>query len=235
MIPRFRLLAALFLTLFLGGCATGGSRPPSPSLPPRYDLPRVDTSKARPPEGSIFNADAATDLYSDHRARHVGDILLVKIDEVSDGDKQANTKTQRTSTVTGDLTSMLGFSKWLSNHDSNFVPGSSSLQGGLINNFDGKAQTTRSSTVTATISARVVDVTMNGNLMIRGYREVRLNDETQYIILSGLVRPEDIAADNSILSSEIADARIEMTGKGTLSEKQAPGWLARGLDMVWPF
>lgn len=235
MIPLFRLLAVLSLALFLGGCATGGPPPPTAALPARYDLPRIAARKVRPPEGSIFNADAASDLYSDRRASHVGDILLVKIVETSNGDKQAATKTQRKSNVTGDLSSLFGFEKWLHKHDSNFVPGTKALQAGLRNDFDGKAETKRASTVTATLSARVVDVTMNGNLMIRGYREVRLNNETQYIVLSGLVRPDDISPDNSILSSYIADARIEYTGQGALSDKQEPGWLARGLDVIWPF
>ncbi len=103
------------------------------------------------------------------------------------------------------------------------------------NNFNGTGETKRDSTVTATISARVVDKTMDGNLVIRGYREIRVNNETQHIIVSGIIRPQDVGADNSILSSYIADARIETSGTGVLADKQQPGWLARGLDVIWPF
>ncbi|MDA8163831.1 MAG: flagellar basal body L-ring protein FlgH [Desulfobacteraceae bacterium] len=235
MIPLSRLSTTLVLALLLGGCAAGGYRPPEASLPPRYDLPQVATHKVRPPEGSIFNADSGSDLYKDRRAAQVGDILLVKIVETSSGDKKAATTANRNSSVTGDVSGLLGFEKWLANKNSNFTPSSSALQAGLKNDFKGDAETKRADTVTATISARVIDVTPDGNLAIRGYREVRLNNETQYIVLSGLVRPDDISPDNSILSSNIADARIEYTGKGSLSDKQQPGWLARGLDMLWPF
>jgi flagellar L-ring protein FlgH len=232
--PSLCLAAALCLALLLGGCAAGGHQPPTASLPPRFELPQVATHKARPAEGSIFNADAASDLYSDRRAGKVGDILLVKIVETSTGNKKAATTTARESSVGADVSALFGFERWLANKNGNLTP-SNALQMGLKNEFEGDGETRRASNVTATLSARVVDVTMDGNLVIRGYREVRVNNETQYIVISGLVRPGDVSPDNSVLSSYIADARIEYTGQGVISDKQQPGWLARGLDVVWPF
>ena len=76
---------------------------------------------------------------------------------------------------------------------------------------------------------------MEGNLVIQGYREIRVNNETQFLIVSGIVRPQDISPDNSVKSTFIANARIEYSGTGVISEKQQPGWLARGLDILWPF
>ena len=105
----------------------------------------------------------------------------------------------------------------------------------MINDFEGTGETNRDDTLVATISARVIDKTMDGNLVIRGYREIRVNNETQFIILSGIVRPRDVTANNTIQSSKIAEARIEYSGTGIISEKQQPGWFARGLDVVWPF
>ena len=99
----------------------------------------------------------------------------------------------------------------------------------------GAVEITATVTVTATISARVVNVTMEGNLVIQGYRETRVNNETQFIILSGLVRPRDISANNSIKSTHIANARIEYSGTGVISDKQQPGWLAQTVDIIWPF
>ena len=101
--------------------------------------------------------------------------------------------------------------------------------------INGDGETTRDNTMTATISARVIDVTMDGNMVIQGYREVKTNNETQHIILSGIIRPQDISSDNSVLSSYIADARIEYSGTGVLTDKQRPGWFARVFDVVWPF
>jgi len=223
------------LALILGGCAANQPPAPAPTLPDRYTLPTVPSQPVPTPEGSIFNASANKNLYRDSRARQVGDIILVKIVENSSGAKKASTKTGRDSSLTADVTALFGLENWLDNKNANFTPSSKAMQMGLKNDFNGDGETKRNSSVTATISARVVDVTMDNNLVIRGFREVRVNNETQHIILSGIVRPRDIAQDNSILSSYIADARIEYSGQGVISDKQQPGWLARGLDVIWPF
>jgi flagellar L-ring protein precursor FlgH len=87
----------------------------------------------------------------------------------------------------------------------------------------------------ARLTARVVRVLDNGNLLIEGRRQLTLNAEDQFIVITGVIRPEDIAADNWVLSSNIADARILYTGSGVLADKQHPGWMTRALDWVWPF
>ncbi len=230
------LLTTAVLAMTLSGCVTTQAPSLAPAtLPERYSLPTPQHQLTPAREGAIFNASTSRDLYRDSRARAVGDIILVKIVETSNGSKKASTKTGRDSSISVDATSMFGFEKWLANNNKNFTPSSKAMQMGLTSDFQGDGETKRNSSVTATISARVVDVTMDNNLIIRGFREVRVNNETQHIILSGLVRPEDIAQDNSILSSYIADARIDYSGKGVISDKQQPGWLARGLDVVWPF
>jgi flagellar L-ring protein precursor FlgH len=135
----------------------------------------------------------------------------------------------------GGISSLFGFERTLLTNGGSHTPSLTSMNANLGTSFDAKGETKRDSTVTATLSARVVEVGMDGNLAIQGYREIRVNDETQHIILSGIIRPDDIAQDNSILSSNIADARIEYSGTGTLGDKQQPGWLANAIDVVWPF
>ncbi len=227
----------LIAVLLLPGCVTTApDRAHGPALPERYTIPQQAAPRETAPEGTIYGGNQKRfDLYSDNRARSIGDILLVKIVETSSGKKKAETTTERSSTVKGGVSSLFGFEKWLGDKNSNFTPSNSSLNATLTNDYEGTGETTRNSSVTATLSARVTDVTMDGNLLIRGYREVRVNNETQFIILSGLVRPADISPDNSVLSSLIADARIEYSGKGVISDKQQPGWLSRGLDVIWPF
>ena len=105
----------------------------------------------------------------------------------------------------------------------------------LVNSFDGSGSTDRVETMTAFMTARVMNVTTNGNLYIEGRRQIRVNNETQFIILSGLIRPTDISPNNTVLSSYIADAKIEYLGSGSVSDKQRPGWLGRIVDVVWPF
>ncbi|MBU0483745.1 MAG: flagellar basal body L-ring protein FlgH [Proteobacteria bacterium] len=230
---RFIISAAVLL---LSGCMTSGSQSgPSASMPENYSLPTVEQARPEVREGTIYVEKTAMDLYRDTRARTIGDILMVKIVETSSGSKKASTKTERASTVTGGVTALFGVEKWLAENNKFYDPSATSLQAGLTNDFEGTGETKRNSTVTATLSARVVDLTIDGNLVIRGFREVRVNNETQHIILSGIVRPADISQDNSILSSYISDARIEYGGTGVIADKQQPGWLAGLLEVVWPF
>ena len=235
--PTFKNLATGALLILLYGCASTSPLPTATTmdLPDRYSLPKNEAPRTRPEEGSIYQVQSTLDLYRDSRARAVGDIVMIKVVETSSGTKKASTKTARDSSVTGGVEALFGVEQWLAGKNPNFTPSAASLKAGLQNDFDGSGETKRDSNVTATISARVVDTTMDGNLVIRGFREVRVNNETQFIILSGIVRPKDIAQDNSILSSYIADARIEYSGTGSVSDKQQPGWLARGLDIIWPF
>lgn len=229
-------LIPLALLGILTGCGAGSQygNNPDHNLPERYTMPEVGHRQAARPEGTIYNGNGL-DLYKDGRATGIGDIILVRVVETSRGKKEAKTKAERESTMSGGVSSFFGFEQWLADRNSRFDPSPTSLQATLTNDFDGKGKTERKSDVTATISARVVDKTMDGNLVIRGFQEVRVNNETQTLILSGLIRPSDISADNSILSSRVADARIEYSGKGIISDKQQPGWLARAFDVIWPF
>jgi len=86
----------------------------------------------------------------------------------------------------------------------------------------------------ANITAKVIEVMPNGNLIVEGRKEVTIEKEKRFIILSGMVRPEDIEFDNTISSSKVADARIEYTGTGVISDKQSPGVLHRIFDWVYP-
>jgi len=87
----------------------------------------------------------------------------------------------------------------------------------------------------ASLSARIIQVLPNGNLVLRGSQEILVNNERQYITIQGVVRPHDITNNNTVLSTYIADARIDYTGQGDLSRKQREGWLSRFFDTVWPF
>jgi len=226
--------ALLIITLAaLSGCLSQ-TAPAPPVMPERNSLPMVEEKTPQPNEGAIYSAKS-NNLYQDNRARQVGDIVLVKIVETSSGKKTAETKSTRDSSLTGGISSLFGYEQSLLTNGGQHTPSLTSLNAKMANSFQGKGETKRDSTVTATISAKVMEVTMDGNLMIQGLREVRVNNETQYIVLSGMVRPTDISQDNSILSSHIADARIEYSGTGSLASKQQPGWLTNVLDVVWPF
>ena len=227
------LVFTILIAMFMTGCVTPQSSEIRQAFPERQSFPLVGNKQSPPTEGAVFSAKSKN-IYSDSRAKSIGDIVLVKIVETSSGKKTAETKTSRDSNLTGGISSLFGFESLFAGKNGH-VPSLTSMNATISKDFDGKAETKRDSTVTATISARVIDKTLDGNLIIRGYREVRVNNETQHIVLSGLVRPTDISKDNSIESSHIADARIEYTGTGVLASKQQPGWLANALDVIWPF
>ena len=101
--------------------------------------------------------------------------------------------------------------------------------------FDGTGSTERSGALTGVVTAIVKEVYPNKMMRIEGRRVVTVNEEDQYIILSGLIRRDDIAADNTVLSTKIAEALIEYSGEGIIAMEQKPGWLSSIVDVVWPF
>ncbi|HSX81256.1 MAG TPA: flagellar basal body L-ring protein FlgH, partial [Candidatus Saccharimonadia bacterium] len=171
-------------------------------------------------------------FFVDRKARAVNDVVTVRIADVTSATGQANTNTSRTSSATGSLDGLFGFERTLKNNG--ITPGSA-LAAQLKAGFDGKATTTRKNSLSATVTAVVREVFPNGNLFIEGSKEVLINNERQYITLSGVVRPEDIGPENSLSSDLIADARLVYSGRGVLSDKQRPGLLGRVVDFVWPF
>jgi flagellar L-ring protein FlgH len=227
-------VACALTALFISGCVSTPDTVSRNNIPDRLTLPETQVRRTEPAEGSLYT-DQAMDIYKDSRAKRVGDILLVEIIETASGKESASTSAERASSIEGGISQFFGFEKWLSNKNANFTPSNKNLSVDLKNDFEGAGNPSRNSTVTATISARIIDITMEGNLIIQGYRETRVNNETHFLILSGIVRPRDISASNSIRSTHIADARIEYSGTGVISDKQQPGWLARGVDILWPF
>ncbi len=182
-------------------------------------------------EGSLWSASTAANLFTDLKASHVNDILTISIVETASASNNASTSLDRQSGLKAGWSGILeafqqlGMIKELGN--------SHSVDFG--NKFDGQGTTTNSSKLTAFITARVIKVRPNGNLVIRGARDVRVNNENQYIYLQGEVRPVDISSSNVVLSTYIADAVIELSGYGVISDKQHPGLVARLLDWIWPF
>jgi flagellar L-ring protein FlgH len=170
--------------------------------------------------------------FGDHRARNMGDILTVKIVEISQASEKATTDTGRTSEISAGVPNFFAWPG--ANPPKNVVP-NSLINANTNNTFAGTGETTRSGTITATLSAKVIEVFANGNLAVEGKREIYLNNEKKEILLQGIVRPKDIGSDNSVLSTQVADAKIILTGIGVIGEKQRPGWLTRIFDGIWPF
>ena len=164
-------------------------------------------------------------LYTNHRAMRVDDILTVVIDENANAASQTSTSTGKTNSLTLGIGAGAGP---VLKH----IP-AMSASGSVGVDYDGKGQTARQGNLTANISARVVQVLDNGNLVIEGSKVVEINEEKEIIKISGIVRPQDIEANNIVNSSNIADAQIAYSGKGDLQSAHRPGPIARFLNFIF--
>ncbi len=225
----------LFLILILLGfsaCTTTQTQKITPPPPPQVYVPPAPQSQ--PAEGSLYGGRGVF-FFEDHRARRVGDIITVKIVETYQSSSKVDNKTTRKSSFTSGIKALLGFEKAVEDANRRFK--ASEMFGGELNSStSGQGQYARNTNIVATITARVVEVLPNGNLIIQGVRTVRQNENLEYLTISGIVRPEDIDPDNTVLSTQVADAHLEYSGRGpnTIATR-GPGWLARILQLIWLF
>lgn len=239
-----KYIILILVVIFLTGCAGLQKNTYSKSTPIVNENSVEHNSgfqfyePPKPEEGSLWSEVSEVSLFPDIKARKVGDTVTVRIVEDPEAELNANTQTSRSSSVEASKLKFLGYMQALAEKNSRLAqnPGTDDLIiAALGMKHDGKGSTDRDGHVKAYISAVVEKVLFNGNLYIIGRREVRVNNETQYITLSGIVRPEDISSSNEISSTYIADARITYAGNGPIADKQKTGWLGRVLDHVWPF
>jgi flagellar L-ring protein precursor FlgH len=179
-------------------------------------------------------------LFEDRKAKGLNDLVTIKIVETSAATKKADTSTSRESSVDLGIENFFGNTL---NYSLANIFGKDTIQGNLNpqlkasakNDFAGTGNTTREGSLVATITARVVDVLPNGNFIIESRKDITVNREKQVLLLRGQIRPDDIAGDNTILSSYVANAEMIYTGDGVINDKQGQGWLVQVLDWVWPF
>ena len=212
--------------LLMSGCQTQAKRDPAFAAV-RPTLPPVEPES----NGSIYKPGFDVRLFEDLKARRVGDILTVVLNEATEATKDAKTDVTKSNTSTITNPTILGASPEFSLPK--FTPLSvtqdlnlgSSLSSDHSLAGDGSAE--QSNQLTGNITVSVVEVLPNGNLIIRGEKRVTINNGVEYIQLSGIVRPVDVLPNNSVLSTQIADATINYTGEGAIAESNKGGWLAR--------
>ncbi len=200
-----------------------------------------DNMKAAPPvqrgsaPGSLWRGESNRNmLFADNKAAYLNDIITITINETSIARNDASTNTSRSSSTDAKISAMLGMDTSILNK--NATMGTQLGAGGSTTSaMKGAGDTNRGNTLRLNITGRVVKLLENGNLLIEGRKQVTINSEDQYIVITGIIRPEDVSADNYVDSKNIADARIVYTGMGVVAEKQRPGWGTRVLDYVWPF
>jgi flagellar L-ring protein precursor FlgH len=199
----------------------------------RYDASDYAAAPRPVSTGSLW-PDSGRGLFADFRAYRVGDIVTIRIDETADAHGDSGTRMERESSMSFGMPALLGITGALARAYPGIDPGR------LIDlvsetSFRGDGSTTRESRVRGAIAVRVKQGLPNGDLFVEGTKVVLVNDEELHIYLSGVIRPEDIEPDNSVRSTLVADAQIEFTGRGVLSDNQRQGWLVRLLQSINPF
>jgi len=217
------ILAAMAM---LSGCM-----PTVASVTKDVNKPAVDQALQTPmpntdSTGSLW-ASGNNQFFADPKARHVGDMVTVLVSESASAVRTLGTDKSRKSSRSTGVNAFLGASA------AQLAKGSVDLSNN--NTFSGSGDTSNSDTLTATVTAVVTKVYPNGNMEIRGRRQVTINQEPQQLVFTGVIRPMDVGLDNTIPSSKVAQAQISYGGGGELATVTHEGWVSRTLDMIWPF
>lgn len=211
----------------LAGCAELQPAVKNPAFAP------VAPADLRPPvqnTGSIYQSGYDMRLFEDNKATRVGDILTIKLQEVTQAKKAGDMNTNKNISASVSAPSVMGFAlSALTGNDAKTELASKRT-------FTGQGKADQSNSLEGDISVTVTEVLPNGNLRVRGEKQVTLNQGDEYIRLSGIVRPIDIATDNTISSDKVADATIMYIGNGAIADAGKMGWLSRALLSPWfPF
>jgi flagellar L-ring protein precursor FlgH len=188
---------------------------------------------SQPGNGSLFS-DAIAGYLEDTRAVRVGDLVVVRIDEHADARGGATTDLRRESSANLGIANVLGLIPALRTAVPELDP-TRLLEVASRSNFTGNGNTARNGELSGSIAVRVTREMPNGDLFVEGTKLVRINSEQYHLYVSGLVRRADIAQDNSVPSSRIADAQVEFSGEGDVADTNRRGWLLRLLDVINPF
>ena len=220
------VLEILLIPGLISACASGPRHAEVQQRHRTYEAPKEPASAAGAASpGSLWREGrSASMLFTDARALRENDLVVVRIEEIADARRNSNTDLQRASKQELQIAAFL-----------KGVESSAVLKTGSDSSFTGDGRSARTEHLVATVPAIVRTVLPNGNLFIEGHRAVLVNDEEQQFYISGVVRPIDIEQDNSVKSSMVADAEIEFTGRGDLSDNQRQGWFSRHLGFLWPF
>ncbi|MBV6750737.1 flagellar basal body L-ring protein FlgH [Pseudomonas chlororaphis] len=223
---RLFSMLALSAMALLAGCM---SPPPKPNDPyyapvlPRTPLPAAANN------GSIYQAGFEQNLYGDRKAFRVGDIVTITLNEATQASKNANSDLSKKDANNFGLTTLFG---------SAVTSGNANLSVGYggTKTTDGSSKAAQSNSLTGSITVTVADVLPNGIIAVRGEKWLTLNTGNELVRIAGMIRADDIATDNTVPSTRVADARITYSGTGAFADTSQPGWLDRFfLSPLWPF
>lgn len=215
------------LVMVFTGCATHQPiQPDDPAYAPVMSLPRAE---AAPTEGSLYRSGYGLQLFGDRKAQRVGDVITVVLNERTVSQKTTNVSVKKESDASFNAGPILGTTPSFKN-----LGLDTEMQ--QDRDFKGEADADQSNSLQGNISVTVADILPNGNLLVRGEKWMTLNRGDEFIRISGVVRPEDVNPDNTVLSNRLANARISYSGTGDLANSNQMGWASRFFNSpLWPF
>jgi len=223
------------LALALVACAAPAVEHVSKYQPKTRDYPAAESTAQPVPQptlGSLWQDTNAGALFTDARAFREHDLVVIKIEEIADAKRSSDTDLTRQNDATGGFG--ITSTSATTSVTKSILP-TIAAQHNSDSTFKGSGSIARTERLIATVPATVKRVLPNGNLFVEGHRVVLVNNEEQHFYISGVVRPIDIDGDNSVKSSLVADAEIEFTGRGVMTQNQQKGWMQKYLGWIWPF
>jgi len=183
---------------------------------------------------SIWQSDSKT-FFPDPRARNVGDILTININIADQAAFNNQTDTTRTTSEASGVSNIFGMTKLLPAGTSTGSTPSNLLSLGGSSSTVGNGSINRAENIVTEVAVSITQILPNGNFVISGKQQIRVNSEIREVSVQGVIRPEDIASDNTISSNQVAEARIIYGGKGSLSDIQTPRYGEQLIDILSPF
>mgnify|MGYP001172285861 FL=1 len=239
----FYYIYVLSLTLVLQGCSTYVENKKAEEFVPIHQEISF-AEKDNNVDGAIYNDKSSGFFASDRRAKNIGDILTITLNESLSASKSTTNTTSKADTFGVTLPPLFSngaATKSVANQLDNKLGignggvDSADFTAGANQSFSGAGTAAQSNTLTGSMTVTVIRVYPNGNLEVKGQKKLILNDGSEYLRLSGIVRPEDISANNTISSSNIADAQITYTNAGVYATSTKPGWLSKIFREITPF
>jgi flagellar L-ring protein precursor FlgH len=216
-LPLGLLMLAALVSSNLSGCGLMASKPHKPDPA----TPRVLAPPAPRTEGAIYQTGQQMELFADLKARRVGDVLTITLNESTAAAKSATTATTKTTSAITTGPTLFG-----NTIATKGVPILNTTLNGA-DSFSGQGAATQSNSLAGSLTVTVVDVQANGNLVVQGEKALHLNQGDEFVKISGVIRPADIATNNTVTSDKLADAHISYSGKGVINQANQMGWLAR--------
>ena len=209
--------------------AASTTPPPSDVYDVLYARYLESARRTPPAPASGPSIDWVSNLGLDRRARSVNDLVTIRVVESIEGAGAADSALDKNSSASAGVGSLFGVTKKLPS----VIDPSSLASTSSDSKFKGSGATSRSGTLSATITARVLEVLPNGDLVLEGAREIEINGDRQMVVLTGVARPRDVSDQNVVLSPSIGQLRIRYFGRGLMKDNLKPGWLIRVLNKVF--